>query len=106
MKLLRGILAVVLTALVAFSALGVSFSATLLPPATSLFANLFADETASGFEHSEMVAVAEGVRAFSLGDDEADLPLGTDYKTALTQDAIDHLLEVRAVFYWALLITA
>lgn len=49
-------------------------------------------------EHEMLVEVAMGVRDFSLGNDEAALPLGDDYRASITPDAIEHLLDVRTVF--------
>jgi integral membrane protein (TIGR01906 family) len=49
-------------------------------------------------EHEQLVAVALAVRDFSLGNDNAALPLGTDYREAITPDAVSHLLDVRTVF--------
>lgn len=49
-------------------------------------------------EHEHLVEVAMGVRDYSLGNDDAELPLGTAYQDAITPDALQHLLDVRSVF--------
>lgn len=49
-------------------------------------------------EHDYLVDIAMGVRDFSLGNDNANLPHGSDYRTAMTPDVLSHLLDVRVVF--------
>jgi integral membrane protein (TIGR01906 family) len=49
-------------------------------------------------EHEQLVIIAMAVREFSLGNDNAPLPKGPDHRTAITPDAISHLLDVREVF--------
>ena len=49
-------------------------------------------------ELDDLVAVAMAVRDFSVGNNAAAMPTGEDYRTAITPDAIKHLLDVRVVF--------
>jgi integral membrane protein (TIGR01906 family) len=49
-------------------------------------------------QHERLVGVALAVRSFSLGNDDAALPPGTDYHDAITPDAVSHLRDVRTVF--------
>lgn len=56
-------------------------------------------------EHDFLVSVAMAVRDFSLGNNAAAMPAGEDYRTAITPDAIAHLLDVRIVFIAALYAT-
>jgi len=48
-----------------------------------------------------LMEIAVAVRDFSMGNDAAALPLGDDYRTSITPDAISHLLDVRVVFVLA-----
>jgi integral membrane protein (TIGR01906 family) len=70
----------------------------LSPPATHLLAEQFVDTDNSELSHDYLVFIADETRAFALGDDSAELPLGTDQRREFPPDVIGHLLDVRAVF--------
>lgn len=92
---LTGLLtAVVLT----LAALGLSFSVLLTPPPTHLFSLMFAEGEVSGLSQDQMAHVADGILAYSLGDDGADIPIGTDYHISLTPDDLSHLRDCRGLF--------
>ncbi len=59
---------------------------------------VLADATVGFADHEYLVTIAMAVRDFSLGNDAAAFPLGSDYRTAMTPDALQHLLDVRTVF--------
>ncbi|MDR2672961.1 MAG: DUF1461 domain-containing protein [Coriobacteriales bacterium] len=71
---------------------------TLTPPVTHYLAEAFVNTTGSTLEHDYLVGIADAVRDFSLGNDQAAVPVGRDYRNALTPDAVAHLLDVRTVF--------
>jgi integral membrane protein (TIGR01906 family) len=70
----------------------------LSPPVTHILASINVDTANSQLDHDTLVATADAVRDFSLGNDNAPLPKGTNERVAITPDAISHLLDVRAVF--------
>jgi integral membrane protein (TIGR01906 family) len=71
----------------------------LSAPVTQALAEAsIAHNSADPAEHERLVAVAMAVRDFSLGNDYASLPAGEDYRSAITADALAHLLDVRVVF--------
>ncbi|MDR3137060.1 MAG: DUF1461 domain-containing protein [Coriobacteriales bacterium] len=71
---------------------------TLSPPVTHWLAEAYVDSSGSSFSHEQLVELADAVRDFSLGNDQAFLPTGTDYRSAITAEALTHLLDVRVVF--------
>jgi integral membrane protein (TIGR01906 family) len=62
-----------------------------------------AAHTSEPEERERLAEVALAVRDFSLGNDYAAMPTGEDYRTAITPDAISHLLDVRIVFVTSVL---
>jgi len=71
----------------------------LSAPVCHLLADLAIGQSAlDPSEHEYLVGIAMAVRDFSLGNDAAALPIGEDYRTAMTPDALYHLLDVRVVF--------
>jgi len=89
---------VLTTVLLTVAALSISFSLLLTPPPTHLFSLMFADGSVSGLSQDEMAHVADGILSYSLGDDAADIPTGTDYHTTLTPDDLSHLRDCRGLF--------
>jgi integral membrane protein (TIGR01906 family) len=90
-----------------------SFMLVLTPPVTHFVADGSVDGGADvgggagggggsvgapDFEHDYLVAIADAVRDYSMGNDAAALPIGADDKTAMTADILSHLRDVRAVF--------
>lgn len=82
----------------AVAMLSITFSLLLTPWPTKLFAQMFADEGPSGYTHAQMVDVASGILDYSLGNDDADIPIGTDQTTALTENELVHLRDCRGLF--------
>jgi integral membrane protein (TIGR01906 family) len=70
----------------------------LSPPVTHNLANAYVNTSASKLDHDYLVETADKVLSYSLGNDDAGLPIGTDDKTAMTEDALQHLRDVRVVF--------
>ena len=71
----------------------------LLEPVCRALAHAsIASSGAHSGEQEYLVEVAMAVRDFSLGNNAAAMPSGDDYRTAITPDAISHLLDVRVVF--------
>ncbi|MGN0035357.1 MAG: DUF1461 domain-containing protein [Coriobacteriales bacterium] len=92
-------LATAVTSIVLAVALAsVTFSLLLTPWPTRLFAQMFADEGPSGYSHAEMVEVAEGVLDYALGDDDAQLPRGTDDVVVIDDASLAHLRDCRGLF--------
>jgi len=74
----------------------------LAPPVCQALAQrAIAQNVADPLEQEHLVAVAMAVRDFSVGNDDAAMPAGVDYRYAITADAIEHLLDVRVVFVGA-----
>jgi integral membrane protein (TIGR01906 family) len=92
---MRAITAIILALFLPLAALMVVLSA---PVCQALADATIVRSAAAPDEHDRLVQVALAVRDFSLGNDAADLPQGEDYRTAMTPDAIAHLLDVRTVF--------
>ena len=89
---------VVTAVIMAAALLTVTFSLLLTPWPTRLFAQLFSDESASGFTHEQMVDVASGILDYSLGNDDADIPRGDDDTIALNDEELAHLRDCRGLF--------
>jgi integral membrane protein (TIGR01906 family) len=76
---------------------------TLSAPVTNFLAELFVDTTNSELSHDYLVYIANETRAYTLGDDNANLPIFSgvglpDSSREYTNDVIAHLLDVRVVF--------
>ena len=82
--------------------IAVSFMVVLSAPVTHVLADMTVDTSGSIHSHEYLVSIAEAARAFSLGDDAAPIPQGTDDRIAFTPDVIGHLLDVRGVFIAAI----
>ena len=100
--MIRALLGFIVTAAVsvvlAVAMLSITFSLLLTPWPTKVFAQMFADEGPSGYTHAQMVDVAEGILDYSLGNDDADIPRGTDSVTTLTENELSHLRDCRGLF--------
>ena len=94
----RLISAVLTAVLLALALVGVSFMVVLTPAVTHNLAETHVSTEASGLSREYLVQIADATRAFALGDDAAELPLGSDERLAFTPEVISHLLDVRAVF--------
>jgi integral membrane protein (TIGR01906 family) len=70
----------------------------LTPAVTHNLADAFVNTSASELDHDYLVSIADAVLDYSLGNDNAALPVGTDDTTAMTADALQHLRDVRVVF--------
>jgi integral membrane protein (TIGR01906 family) len=78
--------------------LSATFSVLLTPAPTHVFATWFSDERYSGYTHEEMVAVADGILAYSLGDDTVVFPQGDTYQSSMDQESLAHLRDCRPLF--------
>lgn len=96
--MLRRIIYILTVLMVAAALVGVSFMVVLTPAVTHNLAAATVDTETSGLPHDYLVGIADKTRAFSLGDDAAELPIGDDERVAFTPDVISHLLDVRSVF--------
>jgi len=92
---MRIILTIILALFLPLAALMVVFST---PVCQALAEAAIPQNAADPAEHEELVSTALAVRDFSLGNDNAAMPTGSDYHTAITPDAVSHLLSVRTVF--------
>jgi len=90
------------TLIVALWIIAASFMVVLSAPVTTILAEKTVTTTNSLHSHDYLVSIAEATRSFSLGNDDAPLPLGPNERIAFTPDVIDHLLDVRAVFQGAI----
>lgn len=105
-KILGGIMTFLLAIVFALSMLSLSFSVLLTPWPTHVFASIFVEEGSAGPTHDELVATADGIRAYCMGDDSVSLPSGTDTTTAITATDLSHLQDVRMLFERILLLAA
>ncbi len=96
---MRNVLTVLVTILLAiYIPLAALMVVSSAPVCQFLLEDALKQSTESKEERDALIAVAMGVRDFTFGNDDADMPTGEDYRTAITPDAVDHLLDVRSVF--------
>ncbi len=82
-----------------FAIVAISFALLLTPIVTRELANRYSDETGTGMTHAQIVETARAIYAFSLGAD-ATFPIAEqDSPTTIGQDAVDHLLQCRDLFW-------
>lgn len=86
------------TVVLAVFALSATFSVLLTPLPTHVFSYVYADGSVSGLSQDDMAQVADGILKYSLGQDDAGLPVGTDYRTSITEDDLAHLRDCRGLF--------
>lgn len=86
------VLVAVLVPMVALVVVGSS------PVSSLLMDDALSQTTEDALERDYLMEVARAVRDFSFGNDDASLPEGEDYRTAITPDAVSHLVDVRGVF--------
>ena len=67
MFVIRKIIAVLSTVALAVLLVGAGFLACIVPPVTSVLANLFSDDATSPFSRTQLVQVAEATRDYSFG---------------------------------------
>jgi integral membrane protein (TIGR01906 family) len=79
-----------------------SFMWVLSPNVTHTMAGRTVNTQLSGLDRDYLVHIADETLAFSLGDENADLPIGTDDRVAFTPEILSHLRDVRVVFQGAI----
>jgi integral membrane protein (TIGR01906 family) len=99
------LLVVLLVILVAPWLIGASFQVVLLGPVTSLLAERTVNDRLSTLDHTRLVEVAEAGRAFVVGERDAALPEGSDYRIAFPPDVVGHMEDVRSVIRGAQIAT-
>ncbi|HBT94794.1 MAG TPA: TIGR01906 family membrane protein [Coriobacteriia bacterium] len=91
--------------LVVVSLLGLSFRIVLLPPVTTALAGQTVNTQLSSLSREELVAVAEVGRAYVDSVPGAEMPTGSDERTAFTPEVVRHMEDVRVVIQAAAYIT-